>query len=1500
MSLSSPAELRCPSCDARYPARRLRAATRPACFKCRVPVEGAPDEGEIVYLYAPNPSRVAVTPRLNETWSGEGAAGEGPQALGTVGRYRIFAELGRGGMGVVYRAWDEDLGRFVALKLLLAGGHAAHAEVERFLREARSAARLTHPHIVRVHDIGRHDGQVFFTMDLVEGPSLQDVVDARGAFPPDEALRVAARIAEGLHHAHAQGLVHRDMKPANVLLEPDGHPVVTDFGLAKDFEGGAGLTATGQLLGTPAYMPPEQAAGKLAEVGPRSDVYALGAVLYEMLVGAPPYQGTHAMEVVMQVLAEGPPPPRARNPDVPLAAQLVCLKAMERDPARRYPSAAALAEDLERARRGEPVEARPPSRFDRLAHWLNVHRRPVAAAAATLAVVGALALGAVVWRSGKADEAARAREARAEERRAGMEARIDALVAAGRAEEAEQAFESFVAVDEHAGTRALTLAWLARAARMRDAGRPDDALAAFATAYSSSGDGDEQGLALLGIASSFREEGRWDRMAVVLDTLALRRPALAATPEVAAMRVEAALARRDLAGARAAAAGTSDPAWPAAAALAAATPTPWKRMSAVPDGDRVLIWGDDVPEVVIAAPRPDLPRRAAFTLDLGPPSLLAPFPDLGVLLAWHTRAPGGATATLYRAGDPQPLLRWAENTLHATLSADVDRDGVEEIYVGTGAFGRHLWRVDGDRLSVADPGTDAIHSDVTGLAAGDFDGDGAPELAAAVGPWSAFDVRVFDAAPGGITRVARRRMGYVPRLAVLPDPGGAGDLLAVAKADRFPSRVIFPADAPYGEPAGVYLMRVEDDKLARVAWLPMPAAARDHALRTLMAADVDGDGRHDLVADTSGARAGEGALIAWRQADAGDFAPVVLGGITLLATAELDGDAATELIVQLEELDRAVWTLGAGDTELPLLATRTSAPVGEGAPPYGVDAALARVWARAEDLAAMGLGGRAVDALLGLATLAGDPVVEARANLRAAELRESEGDVAGAASLYEAAARDPDLAEVATASAIRCHLAAHAWDEARRLGGDHPLLAAIAATPPGPVLTFDAPLHAAWSVDDPIALTRADGVLRVDSFGDQGPIATLPLTRAGPRLRVEVDLEVDRAELGTSLLVSARPRGGPPEAEHVGFAVHGMGGGAMWSRQVGCLFPGHVEIVGPTIAVASPTEALAARAVVEWVPAQREAWCRVEDARGVAIVEERVEVAGEPSGADWELAIESRPDRGVDGAMWTSVRMRRLAIEGAVVGAPVAEAGPRLLADGDDAGALAQIAPTSPLRRVWRALAWERLGRAADAASELREGLVGFGPGVRRVASPEVLAAAHLARIRPTTFGPLARRALGDRWFDLYWYAMADPIWNYRLEPDLQRSLLADLGGVEASAGTGDAARHRYALLTWRGLARWRLLGDAESARADLRRALAWSASLPDGDDSVNVATLRRDAWLELASIEVATGRDDAALAAARRAIALAPAPELAIDLLRRDPRIAAKGGEPGWGELLR
>ena len=286
------------------------------------------------------------------------------------GDYELVQELGRGGMGVVYRAKQLSLGREVALKMVLRGNLASKADLERFQAEAQAAAKLDHPAIVPVYEVGQLDGRPYFTMKHIAGTTLAQRLTP-GPLPAKEAATILAAVARGIHFAHTRGVLHRDIKPSNILLDENGWPHITDFGLAKQVSDPHSITKTGAVLGTPAYMSPEQAVGNRGQVGPASDVYSLGVVLYHMLTGRPPFQAASPVDTVLMVLEQDPVPPRMLNPKADADLEMIALRCLQKPMDLRYASAAALAADLEAYLNNESISARSGRFTQIIALWLR-------------------------------------------------------------------------------------------------------------------------------------------------------------------------------------------------------------------------------------------------------------------------------------------------------------------------------------------------------------------------------------------------------------------------------------------------------------------------------------------------------------------------------------------------------------------------------------------------------------------------------------------------------------------------------------------------------------------------------------------------------------------------------------------------------------------------------------------------------------------------------------------------------------------------------------------------------------------------------------------------------------------------------------------------------------------------------------------------------------------------------------------------------------------------
>ena len=284
------------------------------------------------------------------------------------GKYELQGELGRGGMGVVYKARQTDLDRIVALKMILSSQFASEEEVRRFYAEARAAGSLQHPNIIAIHEVGEIHGQHYFAMDYVAGRNLAEIL-RDGPIDVDRAAEFMQTVARAVDFLHEHKIVHRDLKPANILVDESGIPHLTDFGLAKLFDSDSHQTRSGTIIGTPSYMSPEQASGRISEISPRSDVYSLGTILYELLTGRPPFREDNPLDTLVQVLEGEATLPARINRRVPRELELICMRCLEKEPNDRYQTAADLADDLDRFLKREPVAARPSGWIHKLRRW---------------------------------------------------------------------------------------------------------------------------------------------------------------------------------------------------------------------------------------------------------------------------------------------------------------------------------------------------------------------------------------------------------------------------------------------------------------------------------------------------------------------------------------------------------------------------------------------------------------------------------------------------------------------------------------------------------------------------------------------------------------------------------------------------------------------------------------------------------------------------------------------------------------------------------------------------------------------------------------------------------------------------------------------------------------------------------------------------------------------------------------------------------------------------
>ncbi len=1429
-----------------------------------------------------------------------------------IGRYIVLDELGAGGMGIVYAAYDPELDRKVAIKLMYAESDDARARRSQALlrREAQALAKLSHTNIVAIHDVGVYAGQIFVAMEFVAGRTLRRWRDEA---PRDwqEIVGVFVQAGRGLMAAHAIGLIHRDVKPDNLLVGDDGRVRVADFGLARyngpedsqvTAESGsnrplATVAGRGAVVGTPVYMAPEQHDN--SGVGPHSDQFSFCVALYEALHQVRPFAGDTTAELVAAVRA-GPLRSGASS-RLPGWLDRAVLRGLAARPEDRWPSMQALLEVLGLDER----EAR------------SAHRRRQILQAALVVLAGvALYFGARALQASRTREQA---EQAAGERLKVAAAGIDRLLARGRRAEAEEALQAFLGEPEHHASRAVIDAWLLWADRMDAAGDREAALNAAVEAYTGLPEDDAREPAIfLRIARLFRIQWRFDELATIARRAAERWPQAVATPVWSQLRADAALARRDLGSflAEVDAGQAGRPHEDVAPVLRALNAVTYPGVT----GDAAVLADREAVLFSVVGSTVSL-QAHAMNLALSPSRALGHdhWLDGSMMNVETLRSRPGAPGhllghrdglvKLYELGADrvQTVFSWPDDRPSAATAADLDGDGVREFYVGTGSYTRKLHRIamDADGVwqrSAAHPGTESLGSDINALARGDFDGDGRDELAVALGPWRAYDVRILQATAGGGLEVgARWRIGHVRALATLRGPDGS-TLLAIAKDNAASSKQAFSADKPDGEPPGLYVVRRDGEALTTVFHAPFPApeGPRDIGhVRWMSSGDLDGDGLDDLVLRHEAALRREFAsTLLFRQLPNGSFALAPVGHVIPLLVGDFDGDRADELLVTTRQGDQAALAiLGAGAEPL----ARVVAPGVEPAPSLLADPVLARAWGRAEDLAGFGLYAAAAAALERRLTL-----VQARQDGRAishriAELYAAAKDHARAAAVLEALAQDGDV-DAALAASDEYERALRLADALRlargllvrvdlspaqrsRAHAASERLAAVVERRDALELRFDRPLAEDWRISEPLAL-RLDGVrgvLAVEAFADAGDLMALPIDLTGGPLTVEFELEVERAEWAAQIAVSVRR----PDGEAVmtiGVAAGG-GGGFLRRHAIFSSPESHGRHDFGTFATDSPTvhsnHVLQVRLLPEHHELDMEERGDHPERRSQAM--EQTLLPGRHLLVLHSTGAESH------GPQELRARIRRIAVGGARLAAADAPA------TADDRLAHALVtgqwrevwtgSASSEFGPLWRATAAAELGRIPEAIATLAT-VDPQAPALRKQLR-------QLLRAQPVLLLPLMRAAFGARHAALLREALATAT-RMHLDEELQRVWLrvgADLAALPAD----DAAQidAKAELLAMRAAA-WQAVGDGEQAAADLSAAIALRQPGASALDE-------RIAELELRAAEVAAerGRPDEVLVAVTHALARSTTPAFMAERLRLSPRFQVMQSDPRWRALL-
>ncbi|MEL6343473.1 MAG: serine/threonine-protein kinase [Myxococcota bacterium] len=1380
-----------------------------------------------------------------------------------IGRFAILHKIGAGGMGSVYAAYDQKLDRRVALKLMHRHIEALPEFQARLLTEAQSMARLNHPNVVQVYDVGDYEGRLFVAMEFVEGQTVRRWLSTPRSWR--EVVAVYRQAGQGLCAAHERAIIHRDFKPDNVVIDSTQARVrVLDFGLAATLSPDA---ETATWSGTPAYMSPEQ--HRREPLDARSDQFSFCVSLYEAITGERPFDEERNRR---------PLPDRRSAPDW---LHDIIERGLSDHPDARWPSMESLLFALEQ----DPDMAR------------QQRRRQISLGGLLIALCALLVFAgiqAITWW----EQWTLTREARTRL----VEVRQEALRlrAQGRAVEADAVLTGFLDEERYQPTPVIAQGWLDEAHRRVTAqDAPTAVTNAYVSAYTHATRRPEREAALLGLARHFERSRDWSGLRGVLATMDEQRVRGRDRAPLANLRLRAALGGRDLTAARALLdeGVVTDP--DAQALLRALSPVSRTELDAV-----MNIWRLPTRPLLIAYRRRDETQEFRF-LHPDPALSQAPIPSLrGMLL----RLPGlGSTDTMILSSDGVNRLyalegdevvekvRWPGSAIQSYEAVDLDRDGSIEHYAGMGYAQRRFWQLwpDQGRITQGLTLEDTLASDIMGLTHADLDQDGTDELIMTLSAWVGFEIRLLHRDPGAdaLVPVARKKLGRITWTGVLGRDEHPPLVVAV-KQNFAPSAAIFGEDTPYGSPPGIYLLRYDGQALHTETVLPAPWPDDPnlHAeFDRVQIGDVDGDGRQDIVAGMHQRRRGvdvsredsHDTLVIYRQQPDGTFHPTFLGRFYFRALVEIDGDPAQEIVVTLEEdPEKRAWILGAGETDALPPSPERMHPASTITTP--VDAPSR--WHDAEQLTAMGLYGPAADVFGRLAEV-GPVRLQARAAFRAAEHREWTNQDVLAAELYQRAAADPDLAVAAMRGAFRSALRRGRFDEAARHAealvqlspeeAQRDTLARFLGRSPTMIhLDFDEPLSGQWTLHNPIAIRRdpLEGSLTLDGFSN-GVLAELPVRWSGGELSIDIDMFLHHGEYGGQLRFHLSRVGAEDEplmSARLGF----QGGGRRLRLGTRC------NIAGDSTALHEPDFDNdyfgPLRVQMRLLPSLGERSCVISRDSAAPDWSWRTALHGAaPEPGDYVLQIIAT-DQSL-GAF--RVDLRHIILEGLTI-SPAVRDQPPGLAHAMVEGRLSEVLASEDAPPLWRAEAAFRLGHLDDAQRWMRRAL--------REQPDDILT---FLRARPTTAQTLLRATSGDdayRWFRDAWLWAR---WGNLDDPAIRRALLLNLSDLDdVSPDTGEDAVIKAELLFWR--AEIALKQDqAASARRDLEAAIAL---LPD-----TPSALRADLFGELAEMEARLGDPDDALDFAQRALNASDTPRIFTEYLRARPAIRTLHEHPRWDTIF-